>query len=247
MACLCVVAAFLGYGAYKIISNSEKKLAEEHFDATAERALDEALHITLRKRLGAKALASVASFAFPNAATWPNVSLFGFEGIAATIMDTDEAKTMGLCPLVWPDQLAEFEEFAYTTAFRKVNWHYPNSTGLKDLNLDGIETRGVHGFDQTFTAYRETDGKSDWNSTYDVITPFIMHSAGPPILMFNIHSMTRCGTIIDQLLDCAMSSTSSGGKSTDQDGADVDDLSDISYLNICATLSDIMEMYDKGA
>jgi len=246
LACLCAVAACLGYGAHSVISRSEERLAEEHFDAIAERALAEAFQITQRKRKGAKALATIASNAFPDAAQWPNASMFGFERMAASIMDTAEAFTMGLAPLVWPEHLQNFEEFAYDTAFATINWDYPNTTGLRNFSGHGLE-RGVNGYDQNLTLYRVTDGNTDWGSKYHVIAPFIMHSAGPPLLMFDLHSMARFGTVIDEMLECAWSKPTEAATTTlEANDTTIDPLSDNSYLNECAMLSDMMIMYDKG-
>lgn len=230
--CLCTVAALMGYGAHRILTKSEERMAEEHFKGLAERALQEALQITLRKRRGAKTIASLASYTFPDARTWPNVSIFGFEGIAKSVMETAEAVTMGLCPLVRPEELSEFEDFAYNQAFAEVNGHYPNTTGLHDYG-NGL-TKGVRGYNTTF--YRETDGKTHYNSSYDIITPFIMHSAGPEgLLMFNLHSMQQFGGIIDKLLNCVAASSGSTDK--------IDPMMNTSYLDKCAILSDMIIMY----
>ena len=231
--CLCTVAALMSYGAHSLLTRSEERMAEEHFAAISDRALYEALQITLRKRRGAKAVAAMASYTFPDASTWPNVSIFGFEGIAQSVMETAEAVSMGLCPLVRPEELDEFNDFAYNEAFTKINSHYPNTTGLRDHG-DGL-TMGVHGYNAAFQTYKETDGKTNYNSSYDIITPFIMHSAGSPLLMFNLHSMQRFGDIIDELLDCVAASPNQA--------KDIDPMTDNSYLNKCAILSDMIAMY----
>ena len=67
------------------MQSSEEQLAEEHYEAIATRALEEALEITLRKRLGVKAMANVISYSFPDAEIWPNVSMNGFEDIAKSM------------------------------------------------------------------------------------------------------------------------------------------------------------------
>ena len=248
---LCAVAVILGYGAYRIIKDSERKLAEEHFDGIAGRTLDEILKTTLRLRRGAKSLAAVASFAFPDAQIWPNVSMYGFEGIAASVMETADTNTMGLCPLVLPEQREAFEEFAYNAAFQQINWHYPNNTALRDFDGDGTLEQGIFGFDSNLQMYQEKDGKTDWNTSYEILTPIMMHSAGPPILMFNIHSMQRFGEVVDELLDCAWGGTGTDDQANQVNQSVVEDedvaqISDISYLGRCSILSDLMIMYDEG-
>jgi hypothetical protein len=171
--------------------------------------------------------------------------MYGFEVIAATVIATAEAKTMGLCPLVRPEELAEFEDFAYNTAFTEINRNYPNDTGLRDFNDDGVLTRGVHGFDQNLEIYRETDAHTVWNSTYDILTPIIMHLAGPPILMFNLHSMKQFGVIVDELLDCAWGGAVADNNQTGNGQDENVPLADSSFLNQCSMLSDVIIMYDK--
>jgi hypothetical protein len=73
---LAAVAAVLGFLANKFLTEAETDLAERQFESiAADRALDAALGITLRKRLATVSMASIASSLFLDAASWPNVSV----------------------------------------------------------------------------------------------------------------------------------------------------------------------------
>lgn len=81
-----LVGGLIAVGAFVFISQSENTLAEAQFEAISKHALDIALDISHRKRLGAKSLATIISYNFPDATLWPNISLVGFEDIANSII-----------------------------------------------------------------------------------------------------------------------------------------------------------------
>jgi hypothetical protein len=81
-----LIGGSIAIGAFFFISQSENTLAQAQFEAIAKNSLDTAFDITLRKRLGAKSLATIISYSFPNANMWPNISLAGFEDIANSII-----------------------------------------------------------------------------------------------------------------------------------------------------------------
>lgn len=192
LAGLAAVAAVLSWGAHRTLTESETKLAEQQFDAIAEHALGMALEVTLRKRLGAKSLATTVSHAFPDADAWPFVYLPYFPDVATSVIETAAAGTMGLSPLVKPEELRDFEEFLHQQAF--------GDQPYQDFQMH------VTGFDESagFMRYNETDGTTrGWNSPYQDIWPFSMHSFTQDILMFNLHSMKQFGEPIDEVYECA--------------------------------------------
>jgi hypothetical protein len=54
------------FTANKFMTDSETDLAETQFESIADRALDAAVGITLRKRLGTVSMASIVAYQFPN-------------------------------------------------------------------------------------------------------------------------------------------------------------------------------------
>jgi hypothetical protein len=190
LSCLLGVAGILGYTVHHVLTDSEAKLAEEHFESIADRALDAAHAILLRKREGAITLASIASYQFPDAATWPLVNINGFEAIAANVIRTSNGRSMGLCPLVTSDKLSEFEEFAYSQVIEP---KFPNGTGVSSFG------KGVFTLDPSVNT---TDNR--YHATDAAFTaPFLFNSLGGALLMGNVHSGPIFGPIIDDIIACA--------------------------------------------
>jgi hypothetical protein len=173
-----------------VLTESETKLAKEQFGSIADRALDAARAILLRKREGTITLASIASYQFPDAATWPLVAINGFEAIAANVIRTSNGRSMGLCPLVTSDKLSEFEAFAYS---RVIEPKFPNGTGVSSFGK-GVFTSDPS-LNTTDNRYHDTDAA--------FTAPFLFHSLGGSILMGNFHYGTIFGPIIDDMIACA--------------------------------------------
>lgn len=193
-------AVSLGYGSNRLLSDSETTLANEQFESISERALSAARENTLRKNYGTIQLASILSFAFPDAETWPLINLNGYETIAANMIQATAGATLAVCPFVTPDQLSEFEDFAYDVVFASKK--YPSEIGESSFG------RGVYGLDfnlnNTDFRFRETDGSTTWGSPNKVFTPFLLHSQGPAsILMGNCHTFEARGRLIDDMIACS--------------------------------------------
>jgi hypothetical protein len=220
------VAALLGYATNRLLTDSERRLAQAQFEAIAEHALDKAVGITLRKKLGITTLASIAANSFPDAQTWPKVNLNGFEEISRNVIETSSGRSMGLLPIVTPTTLAEFEDYAYDVVFAGT---YPNDTVVSSFG------RGVFALNPSLNStdrrYHDTDGATYWNSPNKIMTPYLAHSLGPSILMANLHSFELFGRLIDAVIACsdgrarAVSEDSSGQASRPQE---------------CSVLSDVL-------
>ena len=225
------VAAILGYGSNKLLADSETRLARNQFDSIVDRALQASLEITLRKRLGIITLASMAAQTFPDAEMWSNININGFEVVSGNLIETSSGRSMGLLPLVTPDQLESFEDHAYNTVFPG---RYPEDTGVSSFG------RGVFGLDFSLDnedkRYRETDGATTWGSPYRVMTPFLFHSMGPSILMTNLHSSELFGRVIDDVLTCSMERAEAALDSVDDNSTQVRD---------CGVLTDILVLTGK--
>jgi hypothetical protein len=184
LACLAAVAALLGVGTHRLLTDSEQRLATEQFESIADRALDMSLDIALRKRRGLVTLASMCEETFPDAETWPFIKINGFEVISNHLIDTSSGLTMSLLPLVTPEQLTEFEDFASQL--------YPE-TGVTRMT----------GLDATFQRYNESDGETWWGSPYKIFTPFLYSSRGPLLFFANYHSIETRGRELDEVIACS--------------------------------------------
>jgi hypothetical protein len=207
LSCLCATAALLWYLAHRFHTESEKDLAETHFESIAVRALDAAVGITLRKRMGTASMASIAAYQFPNAEAWPYVKIDGYETISSSLIETSsgreistgrEGRDMAFSPLVTPEQLSSFEEFAYDyyeerfpggtaglSPFGKGVAANPPNTGKGDIR------------------FRETDGSTYYNSPNKIFAPIFQHNLGAfRGLMVNLHFPENFGKVIDGMIAC---------------------------------------------
>jgi hypothetical protein len=201
ISCLAAVAAVLGYLTNKFLTDSETDLAEKQFGSIADRALDTAASIVLRKRLGTVTMASIAGFEFPNKQAWPYVNINGYESIASQMIETSNGRSMGFCPLVTPDQLDDFEDFAY---------HYLESKFPPEAKA-GINSfgKGVYAKDESDTPYLDNrDGSTTWQSPNRLFAPMLQHNKGAvPLLMLNLHSNSLRGQVIDDIIECSKNNT----------------------------------------
>jgi hypothetical protein len=200
--CLTLTAAALGFASYRLLRESERDLAESQFEAIAERALSTAFKITLRKRLGTVTMATLAANANPDPDDWPYVTIKGYEDISTNLIETSSGREMGLAPLVLPEQLAQFEDFAYDFYFNEREPPFPNGTATSSFG------RGVWGVNPALETsdnrYHESDGSTSYGSPNKIFAPILQHNAGPhPALMLNLHFQESRGVAIDQVIACA--------------------------------------------
>lgn len=199
LVCLVGVAFVIGFVANRSLTNSEETLAKRQFASIAERALAAAQQTTLKNRLATITLASIASNAFPDAQVWPFVNITGYEEMATNAIQSANGQSMGLCPLVTPDQLSEFEDFAYD---KVLGPKFPPGTGVSSFGpgVYGLDA----GLDNTDHRFHETDGATSWGSPNTILTPFLFHSSGGTfILMGNYRTIEGRGRLIDDMIACA--------------------------------------------
>lgn len=201
--CLVLVAAILGVLTERVLTGAETSLAESQFESTCERVLKEAYEITIRKRMGTIAMASVVAEMQPNADDWPFITIPGYETMAMNIINASSGQALGLAPLVRPDQIEEFETFIYDFFENKRRPPFVNDTAVRSSFGKGIW--GVNPtLNTTDLRYRITNASTTYGSRYDVITPISFHQAGyNAVLLFNSHSEETRGLAIDSIIDCS--------------------------------------------
>jgi hypothetical protein len=167
------VATALGVLTWYFLTGAEKELAEAQFESIADRALNGAYEIAIRKRLGTISMASVVAQMRPDADIWPFITIPGFETISNNLVATSSGRDMGLAPLVTPEQLADFEDFIYDFYENKRDPPFPNGTATSSFG------KGVWGIDPSFGTsdkrYHETDGTTSYDSPHKIFAPVIHH------------------------------------------------------------------------
>lgn len=218
--CLATAAAVLGYGAHRLLSDTETKLAEKQFEAKSVSAMESAQRIASRLKLGVIALASVVEQTLPDAETWPFVHVNGFEIIARNIVETSSGQSMGFLPIVLPQQLKEFEDYAVNVTMK-----------------GEAVTNRMYGLDAEGQRYNETDGSTYWESPYKIFTPFHQHSFSNALFLANYHSIEARGEVVDQVIDCA--------KRRAQESLEAHSLDPDWKPRECSVLTDIVDLSQK--
>lgn len=123
---------------------------------------------------------------------------------------------MAFLPIVVPEQLSQFEEFAY------------NSFPAENTAVSSFG-RGVFGIDDSLNTtdnrYHESDGTTPWNSPFAVFFPMLQHvyhpdspqrTASPhPLLLFNFHADEVHGRCLDDIINCSRERRSSQNAAMD--------------------------------
>jgi hypothetical protein len=196
-------AAALGVLTWYFLTGAENQLAEAQFESIADRALNEAYEIAIRKRLGTISMASIVAQMSPDADAWPFITIPGFETISNNLIATSSGRDMGLAPLVTPEELADFEDFIYDFYENKRDPPFPNGTATSSFG------KGVWGSDSSLVAvdkrYHEKDGNTSYESPHKIFAPIVHHPQGAhPILLLNAHWQETRGEALDTIIDCSV-------------------------------------------
>lgn len=214
--CLVTTAVVLGFLANFSITRTEEGLATAQYDALAEqydsiadRALVAAQGINLFKRLGTISLSTILSYSLPDADAWPFVTLPGYENITANLIETSSGREMAFAPLVTPDQLSDFEDFAYDFFENRHDPPFPKGTGESSFG------KGIWGLDLNLNTsdhrYRITNATPSYDSPNRMYFPILQHSNGSdPALMLNLRFEELRGRTIDRIIECAQLRVESG-------------------------------------
>lgn len=194
---LLFVAALLSSISYYILRASENEVAQNQFDAVVERALLSALAILNRKRLGTITMSDIASNYNPEVEPWPFVAVDGYEEMASDLIDTSSGRGMAFVPLVAPDHLEAFEEYAYQYMYEERDEPFPNTTAVSSFG------RGIWNNDPEGRT-KATDGSASFDSPNKVLAPMFQHNKGAHrLLMMNLHYEETRGSAIDEVISCS--------------------------------------------
>lgn len=195
---LAVVGAGLSVAAYYILERSESSQVQVRYEGIADRALTSARDIVQRKRLGVATMADTVAWIQRNASDWPFVTVTGFESMANNIMKTSKARSLGLVPLVTPEQRVAFEDFAYDFFHFTRDPPFSNTTGVSPFGK-GIWQNTPEGKKPV-----NPTGENTWGSPHKIFAPILQHSSGDkvPVLLSNINSSPQRGIMVDYMMDC---------------------------------------------
>mmetsp|Transcript_22058 Transcript_22058/g.41820 ORF Transcript_22058/g.41820 Transcript_22058/m.41820 type:complete len:208 (-) Transcript_22058:2443-3066(-) len=104
----------LGYGSYQILRHKEREASDDQFMAITERALVQASESAQRMLLATATAASMVSKLLPDSEQWPLVYIPDFEELTQNMVRlSSPGIKIAFLPLVWPDRVEDFEDFAH--------------------------------------------------------------------------------------------------------------------------------------
>ena len=212
---LVVVTVLIASLVCVLTNQSEQSLALEHYHALVAQSLEGVTDETMNLRRSAgRTMAQVAASAFPQASAWPNVAVPAFETIAQRIVtETPYVEQLSFYPKVQPAEQEEqqqqqqpqqlFENFAYDYFYNERNPPFPNGTAVQTFG------RGIWKPEESGSLVRihDVDGATYWQSPNRVLFPMLQSSddgpAGELFLLYNLHSNSQIGEIIDDVIECS--------------------------------------------
>lgn len=202
---LVVVAALLGYLAYKLMSDAEDQISSERFESVSERALSTAQLVIQEKKKATDSLALMMASSNPDADAWPNVYMEGYEAIASSLRVITEG-SLSFSPIVIPggEEQRSFEAFAYDL-FHNVSG-FDNTTGVSAFGK-GVFSYGNGEYgNETWPdgRFRIQSGWTYHSSQREILLPFLQSDWGAhSSLMLNIHFEHNRAAAIDNTIRCA--------------------------------------------
>ena len=201
---LVLVAGALGGVAHYLLKSSEDDLAEQQYDALADRALDLVKELSVRRRVAVKSMAHIAASAYPAAEMWPEVAIPAFETFAKDLLKFSGCEEISFHPMVRPQQVqpgeqSSFEAFAYDYYRSEEEAPFPSDTSLHSFGTGIWKPVRQH----------DTTGITDsWDSPNPILFPELQNSdtfgqTGSLLLLFNAHSDPSKGQALDNVIDCS--------------------------------------------
>jgi signal transduction histidine kinase/DNA-binding response OmpR family regulator len=194
---LAFTAVIVGYGSYYFINRSQYKLERENYSSVTNSLEISVTSGIERQRDALDIVGNTYSYLYPNASQWPYVavSMDYYDQISSSVISTANLRTIAFAPIVTPEQIPQFEEFAYA---------FLNESGHSELGIspfgEGIYAKYANG-----TRYHDVQGTLAHNRT--VLVPILEigdlpHNAAA--IMFNLRSEEKRIDALDSGIDCVL-------------------------------------------
>eukprot|EP01039_Chlorochromonas_danica_P003516 gene3516-3852_t len=195
--CLMTAAAVVGYLTYFYLQSSQEDLESSQYDAIVKKFHSTTLKGMYDKHDALINIASTAAFMLANASQWPYTALpFDyFSTMSYPLMQMAQVRSIALAPIVTPNQVTQFEDFAY-------DWL--NKSGHSNLGLSWFG-KGVFSVNQS-TGIRYHDTTGSQLGRYRILTPIIEAgnlTKNSAVIMFNLYSEVNRIGAMDYSISCA--------------------------------------------
>lgn len=205
IACLALAAALLSCLSWRLLTESERKLADSHFDSLAERALTEAAGVVTAKRWSTISMASIVSEVHPYLHSWPFVTIPGYDRLVEHLLNTTGSQEVTVMPILRPDQLNEWEQYMFEYYDQQqikatLARYYGGVWSIGEGEcLWGLQTTNC----SNFTSSRDTGPNLATWEYKNILAPMAQASRSfQNFLLYNIHSHPPHAQAIDRAIDC---------------------------------------------
>jgi signal transduction histidine kinase len=210
----------MGYMVFNLYSTAESENFKRDYTLLSEGLLQAAALSLTRMNDMCAHTAAIYSTEFPDPGQWPNVAHSSFGTMMDPIVDSLQVKNINHIPLVLPEELQSFEDFAY---------------GFFDNDTESIPNIGIASFgkgvwavnETTGVQFHDTTGETAFNS-FSFLAPVfqvVNAAANAFVIMLNTHYDESRGSAIDACVTCFYKRVRAG-KSTTGCGS----LTDFIYL-----------------
>jgi hypothetical protein len=200
VASLMLAAVVCAAVTYTVISNLEEEVGKQTYESIASIALQGAQAITLRKVQGSEVMATVLSYALPDAIVWPLIQVDGYVDIAGKVAKLSASTSQALIVRVDPSQATKFENH---TEQLYVEEERPEGAGASDFGF-GIWTNYKVDSPHADGRVNDTTGETIWGGERTILAPLMMHNVPKArSLMYNTYSDPHRGIPIDSMITCA--------------------------------------------
>lgn len=193
-------AAVLGWAAHYFLKEAENDIGVTRFASSSDRALETAREKASRQVSAARTNTAVIGNVYPDVEQYPFVAVSGFDDILANVQATAGGRDGGWAPLVKPEEVPEFEVFAY----EYIEKYFPPGFGVSEFG------KGIFAFDfslnNTDKRFHDISGNNTCGSPYKFLNPTLHYSSFGSdgfrdVLMINVYSVCYAARAIDAMLD----------------------------------------------
>jgi hypothetical protein len=220
---LILAAAACAAVTYIVISNLEKEVGEQTYESIALSALQGAKAITLRKVQGSEVMATVLSYALPDATVWPLIQVHGYIDIAGKVAKLSSSTSQALIVIVDPSQATEFQNHTEQVYIQQER---PKGAGASHFGF-GIWTNYKVNSLHPDGRVSDTTGQTIWGGERTMLAPLMMHNQpNASSLMYNTYSDPNRGIPIDSMIKCVQEAQAAKSKESPK----------------CAVVTDMLEL-----
>jgi hypothetical protein len=196
LVCCCLISTIVivGYGSFYVLSSFERKVYKSQYESIVTQ-LESVSLISLRSKvLALRSMSSNLANQCPYESSWPNCSMpiDTFLNVSDPIIEMANLRTIAFAPIITPEQVPAFEEFAYDFFEREGHPEF----GIRSFG------KGVYSKDGD-VVYHDVNGSSLGHNR--ILTPVLQIgnlASNRAAILYNLYSQQARINAIDDMISC---------------------------------------------